>query len=172
MWRIARWLLLVFLLLFFATLSYAQNTICSEDPANGCVGAILTSSRAINVGADAELSFDSFSAGYDTSDGIQFPAGEDWTPDPAFAAAFPSGFLDKHRQQHLGSSWGHPCGAENEPPCEPIAKWDLVGSTWDASTPSQQQILESDGSLSEFSQWITLALEDRRKLLFNPIFSP
>lgn len=121
-----------------------------EDPANGFVGAIPTSATPVIVASDGEAAFRPFGLTFNVSDAISLSA--DWTPDPAYAAAFgPTGW-----QQAPGTFvWYLPAcetGACEDVP-EPIAKWDFVppplGSGWSAGAENIL-ILQSDGSFSDF----------------------
>lgn len=117
-----------------------------EDNAAGYVGAIPTSSPPIIVASDGESAFDPFSAGYDTSDGIQL--NNLWAPDPAYAAAF------KVWTQLPGTfTWVLPSCVngvcENGPVYEPIAKWDYLGGAGWAPGTLSVRMLDSDGSFSD-----------------------
>ena len=120
----------------------------TEDSVAGIVTTIPTSNPALTVASDGESPFDPFNAGYDTSDGIVLNAL--WAPDPAYAAAFAPGFWT---QLPNTFTWvlpaSTPCGIENEPACEPVAKWYAAGATWNPDTPSIL-LLEPDGSWSDF----------------------
>ena len=124
-----------------------------EDPANGWVGAIPTSSPAIMVGSDGESAFDPFGAGFDTSDGIVLNSS--WVPDPAYAAAFAPGLWT----QLPGTfTWVLPSCVlgvcENGNVFEPIAKWDFApGGGW---APGTMSILMLDQS-GEFSDLVLVA---------------
>jgi hypothetical protein len=125
-----------------ATVTYTENAT------SGIVTPIPTSNPAITIASDGESPFDPFNAGYDTSDGIMLNAL--WAPDPAYSAAFAPGFWT----QLPGTfTWvlpaTTPCGSENEPACEPVAKWYAAGTTWLPDTPSVL-LLEPDGSWSDF----------------------
>ena len=120
----------------------------TEDPVNGWVGAIPTSSPAIMVGSDGESPFDPFGAGFDTSDGIVLNA--NWAPDPAYAAAFGA---NGWQQLPNSFTWvlpaciNHVC--ENGNVNEPIAKWDFTpGGVWTADTLSIR-MLDPDGKFSD-----------------------
>jgi hypothetical protein len=125
-----------------------------EDSTNGWVGAIPGSAPALMVASDGESHFDPFGAGFDTSDGIQLNS--DWGPDPAFAAAFKTGFWT----QLPGTfTWVLPAcnssGCENSNIVEPIARWDfLPGGFWGQPGDASLRILESDRS---FSDKVTIA---------------
>ena len=111
-------------------------------------------SPIINVASDGEGGFHPFGVTVDTSDAIQFTVGSGvWIPDPAYSASFGAGLW----QELLGATgggtgiWVLPstiagCASENEPTCEPIAKWDFSpGGLWPPDTDPYQYILESDG---------------------------
>lgn len=121
-----------------------------EDPANGFVGAIPTSATPVIVASDGEAAFHPFGLPFSVSDAISLSA--DWTPDPAYAAAFgPTGW-----QQAPGTFvWYLPAcesGSCEDVP-EPIAKWDFVpppiGLGWSAGAENIL-IMQSDGSFSDF----------------------
>jgi hypothetical protein len=120
------------------------------EGSTGCVAGIPTSVPELFVASDGESAFDPFGAGFDTSDGIVLNA--NWAPDPAFASAFAPGFWT----QIPGTfTWvlpaSTPCGVENEPSCEPIAKWIFTpGSPWNAGTPDNLLIFE--GAAFDLSQ--------------------
>ena len=120
----------------------------------GCVADIPTAVPTLTVGSDGETPFDPFGAGFDTSDGIVLNA--NWIPDPAFASAFAPGFWT----QLPGTfTWvlpaGTPCGTENEPVCEPPAKWIFApGSPWNAGTPDTLLIFEGAAFASDLSDVI------------------
>jgi hypothetical protein len=125
----------------------------------GSVVAIPTSVPTLYVASDGEVTFDPFGAGYDTSDGIALNS--NWIPDPGYASAFANGFWTQITASAPGQPWdgnaftwvlpaATPCGKENEPSCEPIARWDFgPGSGWNAGTPRFVDFWESDGTLSD-----------------------
>ena len=127
--------------------SAKADLICIET-GDGCTGAIPTAVPTLTVASDGEGGFDPFGAGFDTSDGIQLNA--NWAPDPAFAAAFAAGFWTDIGNFTWVLPASTPCGNENEPSCEPAARWYFTpGSPWNAGTPFFNTILEEDGSLSD-----------------------
>jgi hypothetical protein len=125
----------------------------------GCVAGIPTSAPLLFVGSDGESVFDPFGAGFDTSDGIQLNSS--WAPDPAFAASFGAGLWTQIADPATGGfTWVLPsvitgCGAENEPTCEPVAKWYFTpGSPWNAGTPDILLIFEGAAFASDLSDVI------------------
>jgi len=120
----------------------------TEDPVNGFVGDIPTSSPAITVGSDGEQSFDPFGFGADTSDGIVLNA--NWAPDPAFANAFAPGFWTQIPGTFtwvLPACQGGTC--ENANIKEPAAKWDFIGGgRWQPGTKSII-LFDVNGELSD-----------------------
>jgi hypothetical protein len=136
----------------------AQGTVilCPDtgESVGGCIADIPTASPTLTVASDDESGFDPFGAGFDTSDGIVLNSS--WAPDPAFASAFAPGFWT----QIPGTfTWvlpaSTPCGSENEPACEPPAKWIFTpGSPWNAGTPDTLLIFEGAAFLSELSDVI------------------
>jgi hypothetical protein len=124
---------------------------------DGADGFIPTSSPIVNLASDNEVGFVPFglTGVSDVSDAIEFTAGPGvWVPDAAYASAFGSGLWT---EQVVGTNdvWFLPasitgCGSENEPSCEPVAKWDFApGSGWNDGTPNVN-ILNADGTLSDF----------------------
>jgi len=131
--------------------SAKADLICVETDADGCIGAIPTASPILLVASDGESGFSPFGAPFDTSDAIQLNGS--WAPDPTFAgnaAAFAPGFWTDIGNSAWALPASTPCGNENEPSCEPAARWFFTpGSPWNAGTPFFNTILESDGSLSD-----------------------
>jgi PEP-CTERM motif len=124
----------------------------------GSVVTIPTSNPTLYLASDGEVAFDPFGSGHDTSDGIALNSG--WSPDPAFAAAFANGFWTQITASAPGLPWdgnqftwvlpaSTPCGNENEPRCEPVAKWDFSGGGWLPGTPQFVKLWEPDGALSD-----------------------
>lgn len=135
------------LMCVFALVSRADTVICTET-SSGCSAVIPTSSPELTVASDGESSFDPVGAGFDLSDYIMLNS--NWVPDPAFAAAFATGFWTELPDS---STWvlpaNTPCGNENEPACEPIAKWDFApGSQW-GTIPGVLDILDEGGGVSD-----------------------
>jgi len=115
-----------------------------ETVSDGFVGNIPGST--ITVASDGEDAFQPFGATFDISDGIQLTSA--WIPVTA-SGAFATGFW----QELPGTNtWvlpaSTPCGAENEPSCEPVGVWFDPGFHWGEGN-SSLQILEADGSLSD-----------------------
>jgi len=142
-----KWLLPVLVLATLATTGQATTIVlCTDEP---CVADIPTASPTLTVGSDGEGGFDPFGAGFDTSDGIVLNS--NWAPDPAFAASF--GAFGSFLWQQIPDTFTWvlpanlgPCGAENEPICEPVGKWYFTpGSPWNAGTPDTLLILDADG---------------------------
>jgi len=144
----------------FAGLGNATTVVLCPDTGetlgvSGCVAPIPTAVPVLTVGSDGESAFDPFGFGGDTSDGIQLNS--NWAPDPAFAASFGAGLWT----QIPGTfTWVLPatitgCGSENEPSCEPVAKWDFTpGSAWNAGTPNILLIFEGAAFASDLSDVI------------------
>ena len=123
------------------------------ETADGLVMNIPSSNPPIQIASDGEVFFDPFGAGYDTSDGIQFPAPGLWAPNTALTpGAFAPGFWTLLSD---GKTWvlpaSTPAGSENEPAYEPAAAWYLVaGGRWiESITPAYVTLLEPDGSWSD-----------------------
>ena len=153
--QLTQLLLPLFVLGLWAPLVKADTVICTEDAGAGCIAGIPTAVPAINVASDGEGGFTPFGVPVsDVSDAIQFTAGPGvWVPDPAFAASFAPGFWTETVDASGNDIWYLPattaCGAENEPACEPVAKWDFAsGGAW-LPIPGVLDILHSDGSLSD-----------------------
>jgi hypothetical protein len=126
--------------------------IGTETEAGGFVGPIPIPGSPLLVASDGEESFDPFGAGFDSSDQIKLNPG--WVPDPAFAASFGSGLWTRFTSADGNAfNWGLPgsitnCGNENEPSCEPIGKWDLLGTAASLvpGITGEFAILEPDGT--------------------------
>ncbi len=132
------------------------GVICTEtssgptagDSANGyanggCIQSLPVGGTTIIVASDAELSFDPFGFGADTSDGIRLDAG--W-----LAQSDIIGWV----QLPSSNTWVLPadlsgigCGVENSTTCEPVGKWYFPGAVWTSSDIFD--ILEPDGTLSD-----------------------
>jgi hypothetical protein len=149
--------------MLFASLGNATTVVlCPGTPefpgGEPCVDTIPTSSPALFVASDGEGAFDPFGAGFDTSDGIQLNSS--WAPDPAFASAFAPGFWTQIADPATGGfTWvlpaSTPCGTENEPDCEPVAKWYFTsGGQWNAGTPDILLIFEGAAFASDLSDVI------------------
>ncbi|HEX9275941.1 MAG TPA: PEP-CTERM sorting domain-containing protein [Casimicrobiaceae bacterium] len=145
----------------FAGLGNATTVVLcpdtGEDPF-GCIADIPTASPVLTVASDSEVAFHPFGITVDVSDAIQLNS--NWAPDPAFAAAFAPGFwtqLPGTFVWYLPATT--PCGSENEPVCEPIAKWYFTpGSPWNAGTPDNLLIFE--GAAFDLSQLSDVILVD------------
>jgi hypothetical protein len=129
-----------------ATASHAVTVVVCTETATGCVTTIPTAVPTLTVGSDGEVPFDPFGAGFDTSDGIKLNSS--WVANN-FNGAFNQGFWT-----NIGNfTWvlpaSTPCGAENEPVCEPIAYFDFPGATWNAGTPDTLLMLDPNGTLSD-----------------------
>jgi hypothetical protein len=129
----------------FAGLGNATTVVLcptTGEDGTGCIDGIPTSSPLLFVASDGEVAFHPFGITVDVSDAIQLNA--NWAPDPAFASAFGGGFwtqLPGTFVWYLPATT--PCGSENEPVCEPIAKWYFTpGSPWNAGTPDNLLIFE------------------------------
>ena len=158
MTRVVKCGLLVLVLITLTTLSHASATvICVQDPASGCVAAIPTSAPLIYLASDGELPFDPFGFGADTSDGISLNAS--WLPNLAYPGMSIPGFwtqcltcVDVNGVLNP-FTWVlpavTPCGAENEPGCEPWGAWYFPGATWNPGTPNYLVMAEADGSWSD-----------------------
>src|SRR3954452_19095417 len=129
--------------------SAQADLICVETDAAGCTGAIPTASPTLTVASDGESGpFDPFGTGVDTSDGIQLNS--NWAPDPAFASAFATGFWTDTGNSTWVLPAATPCGLENEPSCQPAARWYFTpASPWNPGTPFFNTILDEGGSLSD-----------------------
>ena len=140
----------------------AQSISCNEStaactggyvgtPVQGGMTITLTEpgGASITLGSDGEDFFDPFGYGADTSDGVTLLAGgaNTWTPDNS-NGAFNPGFWTPYTASGSPLPTGTwvlpastPCGAENEPACEPIAVWD-----YSAPLPALTlTLLEGDG---------------------------
>ena len=148
--------------------SAKADLICTETNADGCTGAIPTASPILTVGSDGEGGFDPFGAGFDTSDGIQLNG--NWAPDPAFASAFAPGFWTDIGNSTWVLPASTPCGSENEPSCEPAARWYFTpGSPWNAGTPFFNTILERMVRSAISSFWRITGRAGRRRSRSAPI---
>jgi hypothetical protein len=145
----------------FAGPGNAQTIVLCEEfgeSIGGCVADLSGTLPVLTVASDGESAFRPFGAGFDISDGIVLNSS--WIPDPAFAAAFAPGFW----QLIPGTfTWvlpaGTPCGTENEPSCEPVAKWFFPSHFWDPGFPGfadTQLIFEGAAFASELSDVILL----------------
>jgi hypothetical protein len=146
------------LVAFAAGPAHAQALVLGvESSTGGLVAPIATSVPPIFVASDGEVTFDPFGAGYDTSDGIMFPAGTGWTPEPAYASSFASGYWTQITGSWAGNSspltWVLPAcnstGCENANIYEPIGAWYYPGTEWNSGTPPYQIMLESTGGISD-----------------------
>jgi hypothetical protein len=110
-----------------ATAANAYTVIGTESSTTGFVGDLFSgmfSNGPYSVASDGESYFDPFSAGYDTSDGLNFSAvGFVWTQAPGST------------WNNIGfNTWVLPavipgCGAENEPTCEPVGHF-ISSTPW------------------------------------------
>lgn len=146
-------------------LSAAQIAGLLNNTGGGCVARVAGLSTSIYVASDAEVFFDPFGFGADTSDGIIVPAnyafmgGNGWMKLANSLAVFPN-----------SQTWVLPsdltsigCGTENEPTCEPTITFqnplpfgaDVVGTyiinETDGSTLSDQVILANVGGVGVVS---------------------
>lgn len=100
-------------------LSAAQIAGLRNNTGGGCVARIANTS--IYVASDAEIFFDPFGSGMDTSDGIVVPAnyafmgGNGWVKLASSLAVFPN----SQTWVLPGNLTGIGCGSENETTCEP-----------------------------------------------------
>jgi len=140
----------------FAGLGNATTVVLcpgSGEGSDGCVADIPTAVPALSVASDGESGFFPFGLSIDTSDAVQLNA--NWIPDPAFADAFAAGFwtnLPGTSIWYLPANT--PCGNENEPICEPVAKWYIPGAQWNAGTPDTLLIFEGAAFDSDLSDVI------------------
>jgi hypothetical protein len=149
MLKAAKYLVLFTILCFAASYAVADVpiVICVEDAVAGCIAPIATSAPPIYVASDGEAPFHPFGIPFDVSDAIQFPY-IGWLPDPA-SPGFAPGFWTQIDPFTWALPAVTPCGAENEPACEPSATWFLPGAFWIPGTPMVQIFKEADGSLSD-----------------------
>jgi hypothetical protein len=122
----------------------AFTIIGTEDNVNGFVGDLFPSFGYL-VASDGESNFDPFSAGFDTSDGLNFSAVV-----PSWTQAAGSIWTNIGFQTWVlpANLTGVGCGSENEPSCEPIG--DFVSPVpWANFAIGTWVILEADGSVSD-----------------------
>ena len=104
-----------------------------NEGSNGISPVYTISGTAITIGSDGEASYDPYGFGHDTSDGINFNDAN-WVEDPSASGAFAAGFWTNLAESSI---WvlpaSTPCGSENEPACEPVAKWFNPTFSWAAS---------------------------------------
>jgi hypothetical protein len=124
-----------------------QGNAADHLKEGGCIAKIPTAVPVLEVASDGEVPFHPFDVSLDVSDAIKLNG--HWTEDPAYTSAFAKGFWEKRRDNIWVLPADTPCGNENEPSCEPIAKWDLIGKKWAAGTPDILYMLEPGGGLSD-----------------------
>jgi len=145
LWKIG----LALAVLFFATASFADITVCRET-SDGCVADLLAQvgfPDFIKVASDGESPFHPFGVNFDVSDaidltgmnyaGIQYVGPEGWVQLPdSLVWVLPADLS------------GIGCGIENETTCEPVGVW-LFESSWVAGVPGTYVILDEDGSVGD-----------------------
>jgi len=123
------------------------DPIIGTETSGGFQGDLFTGTlfagEGYNVASDGEAPFDPYSAGYDTSDGLNFSTvGFSWfqASDSTWNSA---GF-----QTWVLPASTVPCGSENEPVCEPIGHF-FSATSWNAGALGTYTILESNGLVSD-----------------------
>jgi hypothetical protein len=138
---------------------FGPDVTVTEDAVDGIVytiGGVTPPSPPITIASDGEVGFDPFGAGFDTSDGIQLTVTTD-EPVGTWALDGVSGAGWQNFQTAGFDNWVLPgdltgvgCGAENEPTCEPVPKWDFtLGGEWADGTAGNIWVLEPDGNISD-----------------------
>jgi hypothetical protein len=126
------------------------TSLCTEDPAAGCIVQLPVGGTTIFLASDGESPFDPWGHGADTSDQVALDSvwvgGAGWTAcpgctNPPFAGA---------------NIWVLPACAngvcENGQPPEPIGNWNAPGFVWNFSGVITFAMLESDGTVSDTFQ--------------------
>jgi hypothetical protein len=110
-------------------LSAAQEAALLNNKGGGCVARVAGALTNIYVASDAEVFFDPFGYGKDTSDGIVVPAnyvfmgGKGWVKIPSLKA-----FPNSQTWVLPANLTGIGCGSENEPTCEPTITFQKPNS--------------------------------------------
>jgi hypothetical protein len=168
--RAALVLSVVALLGAFPALSRGDTVVLGvEDPVNGLVAAIATSSPPILVASDGESAFDPFGAGFDVSDAIQFAPGSGWIPDPRYANSFGPGLWTLLPDL---VTWVLPASNGNELINEPFGAWILPGAAWVPGTPDTQLILEADGTISDILLVTNSGPNGEAQIIFQSVPEP
>jgi hypothetical protein len=150
--RISKLLLILAVLVFASTISMAGTVVCVEDPVTGCVfqlpfGGTTTAWAA----SDGEFSFDPWGYGQDTSDQIALNPGWEQT-----AGTNPWVFCPQCVGPFAPSNvWVLPAcypgaACENGNVYEPTGVWDFPGNFWNINGYLRFDILEADGSVSDY----------------------
>jgi hypothetical protein len=134
----------------------ASQIFLGTEGGSGFVGAI-TQFNDIIVASDPEVAFDPFGAGFDTSDGILFQGG--YPADPNKWTNIGSALWTKVTQANGNYGWVFPavtgpCGAENEPVCEPSGVF-TINEVWNPAVKLGSYIITDALGLSDI---ITLSV--------------
>lgn len=151
--RISKLLLILAVLVFATTLSMAGTVVCVEDPATGCAFQLPFGGTTLAFAAsDAESNFDPWGYGHDTSDQIALNPGWEQT-----AGTNPWVFCPNCTNPPFAGAniWVLPAcypggGCENGLVYEPTGVWDFPGNFWNFSGWLRFDIVEPDGTLSDY----------------------
>jgi len=128
-----------------AVAANASVVIGTEGP-DGFIGSLFPASPEFNykVASDAEVPFHPFGATFDVSDGLDFSL-----VDHVWEQAADSTWTNIGHQTWVLPASTDPCGAENEPVCEPVGHF-ISPDPWSAGFIGTWLILEGpNGALSD-----------------------